>query len=63
MKVGVTGASGFIGRHLVKALSDSEHEVFKFVRRDPKNDNEIPPTIVISKIEMTISTPGILKGK
>ena len=37
MKVGVTGASGFIGRHLVKALSDSEHEVFKFVRRDPKN--------------------------
>ena len=41
MKVGVTGASGFIGRHLVSALSDSEHEVFKFVRREPKSDNEI----------------------
>ena len=41
MKVGVTGASGFIGRHLVSALSESEHEVFKFVRREPKGDNEI----------------------
>ena len=41
MKVGVTGASGFIGRRLVKALNDSEHEVYKFVRREPKDDNEI----------------------
>ena len=41
MKVGVTGASGFIGRRLVKALSDSGYEVYKFVRREPKDDNEI----------------------
>ena len=41
MKVGVTGASGFIGRRLVKALSDSGYDVYKFVRREPKDDNEI----------------------
>jgi len=29
----------------------------------PKNDNESPPTIVISNIEIIISTPGILNGK
>ena len=41
MKIGVTGASGFIGRKLCKALNESDFEVYKFVRRDPKNENEI----------------------
>ena len=41
MKIGVTGASGFIGRKLCKALIESDFEVFKFVRREPKKDNEI----------------------
>jgi nucleoside-diphosphate-sugar epimerase len=41
MKIGVTGASGFIGRKLCKALIESDFEVYKFVRREPKNDNEI----------------------
>ena len=41
MKIGVTGASGFIGRKLCKALSESDFEVYKFVRREPKNENEI----------------------
>ena len=34
MRVFVTGASGFIGRHLVAALSDT-HQVFAAVRRRP----------------------------
>ena len=38
MKIGVTGASGFIGRKLCKALNESDFEVYKFVRRDPKNE-------------------------
>ena len=41
MKVGVTGASGFIGRKLTKKLLDSGYEVSKFVRREPKSDDEI----------------------
>ena len=41
MKIGVTGASGFIGRKLCKALNESDFVVYKFVRREPKNENEI----------------------
>ena len=41
MIVGVTGASGFIGKRVVKKLQDSGHEVKKFVRREAKNDDEI----------------------
>jgi uncharacterized protein (TIGR01777 family) len=41
MKVGVTGASGFIGRKVCKSLEENGHEVYKFVRREPKAENEI----------------------
>ena len=41
MKVGVTGASGFIGRKLTKKLLDSGYEVKKFVRREPQSEDEI----------------------
>ena len=41
MKVGVTGASGFIGRKLTKKLLDSGYEVKKFVRRKPQSEDEI----------------------
>lgn len=40
MKVGVTGASGSIGKILVPLLESSGHEIVKFVRRDPKEENE-----------------------
>ena len=40
MKIGVTGASGFIGRKLCKALTEAHFVVYKIVRREPKNDNE-----------------------
>ena len=41
MKVGVTGASGYVGKKVVKELQQNNHEVFKFVRRTVKNDDEI----------------------
>ena len=41
MIVGVTGASGFIGKKTIKILKDSGHEVKRFVRREVKNDDEI----------------------
>ena len=41
MIVGVTGASGFIGRQTVQLLKESGHDVRKFVRREVKNDDEI----------------------
>ena len=41
MKIGVTGASGFIGRKLTKKLTESGYEVKKFVRREVSNDDEI----------------------
>jgi len=41
MIVGVTGASGFIGRKLTKKLQDSGYEVKKFVRRETQSEDEI----------------------
>ena len=41
MKVGVTGASGYVGKKVVKVLQNNNHEVFKFVRRSVKSENEI----------------------
>ena len=41
MKVGVTGASGYVGKKVVKELQKNNHEVFRFVRRSVKNDDEI----------------------
>ena len=41
MKIGVTGASGFIGRKLTKKLTESGYEVKKFVRREVLNEDEI----------------------
>ena len=41
MKVGVTGASGYVGKKVVKELLKNKHEVFKFVRRPTEKDNEI----------------------
>ena len=40
MKVGVTGASGYVGKKVVKELQNNNHEVFKFVRRSVKSESE-----------------------
>ena len=41
MKVGITGASGYIGKKLSNELSEKGFEVYKFVRREPIKENEI----------------------
>ena len=41
MKIGITGASGFTGKRLSSELQEKGYEVFKFVRREPKIENEI----------------------
>lgn len=40
MHVAVTGASGFIGTALVARLASEGHTVTRFVRRDPRSDDE-----------------------
>ncbi len=41
MKVGITGATGFLGKKITKKLIEQGHEVYKFVRREPKDETEI----------------------
>jgi uncharacterized protein (TIGR01777 family) len=41
MKVLVTGATGLVGRHLVPFLTTQGHEVFRLVRTEPREANDI----------------------
>ncbi|WP_432486161.1 TIGR01777 family oxidoreductase [Kineococcus esterisolvens] len=41
MRVVVSGASGLIGRHLVRHLRDEGHEVVTLVRREPRSPGEV----------------------
>ncbi len=38
MKVLITGATGYVGRHLISELSKSEHQIYALVRNNKKND-------------------------
>lgn len=40
LRVAVTGSSGLIGSHLVRALRDDGHEVLRLVRRTPRTADE-----------------------
>lgn len=40
MKVAITGASGLVGRALVRSLRDDGHEVVRLVRREPSGTDE-----------------------
>lgn len=40
MKVAITGASGLVGRALVRSLRDDRHEVVRLVRREPSGTDE-----------------------
>lgn len=41
MKIIVSGASGLVGTHLIPTLKAKGHEVYKLVRKTPKNADEI----------------------
>jgi len=41
MRIVISGASGFIGRALAKAVEDQGHEVVRLVRRAPERSNEV----------------------
>lgn len=42
MRIGVTGASGFVGRALCRALEQEGHEVLRLVRRPRGEPGEVP---------------------
>ena len=41
MKILISGASGLIGTHLIPTLEAKGHEIFKLVRKTPRDANEI----------------------
>jgi uncharacterized protein len=41
MKILISGASGLVGTHLIPVLEAKGHEIFKLVRKTPKNEREI----------------------
>lgn len=48
MKVLVTGAAGFVGRHLCRALVDASHEVIRLSREVPPAHQAIPSVVYVS---------------
>lgn len=71
MKILLCGASGFVGRHLEKALLDAGHQVTRGVRQprsandlaiDYRNDTEIAAWIPrLSGIEAVVNAVGVLR--
>src|SRR5437773_9540829 len=57
MRILVTGASGFIGRHLVSRLSDA-HELFA-VDRDPKRAAQSETTLVLMDLARTLNVSAL----
>jgi NAD dependent epimerase/dehydratase family enzyme len=41
MKILISGASGLVGSHLIPALEAKNHEIFRLVRKTPRETNEI----------------------
>lgn len=41
MKILISGASGLVGTHLIPTLKAKGHEIYKLVRKTPKNPDEI----------------------
>lgn len=51
MKILITGATGFIGKHLLTALSTSEHEVLCAIRKSSINEIKESGNIHIQKVD------------
>lgn len=59
MKIAITGATGFIGKHLVKHFADKRHEVLVIGRNKAKLDNAFPDKIC--KYESDYSADSLTK--
>lgn len=58
-KLAITGASGFIGKHLIDALSRREHDIRAAVR---SHSNLSCPTFVVGKIDGTTNWSDAISG-
>ena len=65
MKIFITGATGFIGKYLIKRLSKSEHKLYCLVRKISTSTEEIKKmgaTIFIGDITDKSSILPVIKG-
>lgn len=71
MKILISGASGFIGRELLRQLGEDGHEVFTLVRRRPATEHEINwapsahmlDSSVIDSVDAVINLSGASIGR
>lgn len=60
MKILVTGATGYVGRHLINELNKTEHEVFALIRSNKNSEelikNNVTPLIGDIKIKQSLNS-------
>ena len=61
MKALVTGATGFIGSHVVAALAAAGHEVRAFDRRAPPSERPLSPPAMLARVEPVVG--DVLDGE
>jgi NADH dehydrogenase len=61
MKVLVTGGTGFVGPHVVRALADSGHEL-KLLVRDSARSRELPGQPVVGEMTSSASLRSAVEG-
>lgn len=61
MKVLVTGGTGFVGPHVVRALADTGHDL-KLLVRDSTRSRELPGQPVVGEMTNTVSLQHAVEG-
>ena len=61
MKVLVTGGTGFVGPHVVRALADAGHDL-KLLVRDSTRSRELPGEPVVGEMTNTVSLQHAVEG-